>query len=179
MFGLSTTVFFVAIFTTFPVYFFLKCLRMELFRPKDEPIIFDREHRKIYRIFRAIQPEWKAEHHATTNADGSTISRIHTLIFLVRRSLTDPTIVDGSTFGSSMLHGEVTVPAVYEHVRKFMEEGGPHLSLGDTLSVSKRPVTFLECMGRTGPDGETLKQWWQNVRSLPLIGPIFFRSHFL
>ncbi|SEO63429.1 hypothetical protein SAMN05428959_1145 [Duganella sp. CF517] len=193
LFDLSMTVFFVTVFSTFAVYFFLKCIRMELFRPEDEPIIFDRKNRKVYRIFREIEPGWRrllkkwpvkatihdwnlidAEHHATVNADGSTISRIHTLIFLVRKSRTDSTIVDSFTLGNGMLHGEVTVSAVYEHVRKFMEENGPHVPTGDVLSDYKKPATFLECMARTGPYGETLKQWWRNAKYLTILGFIFF-----
>ena len=60
-----------------------------------------------------------------------------------------------------MIHGEVTVPAVYEHVAKFMEENGLHVPLGDALSIHQKPATLLECIARTGPYGDTLKQWWR------------------
>lgn len=115
-----------------------------------------------------------AEHHAALNANTSTISRVHTLVFVVRRSANDSTIVDSFTLGNSLELGEVTVPAVYEHVRKFMEECGPHLPAGEVITRSEKPATFLLCMARSGPYGETLKQWWLHARLLTIIGFIFF-----
>ncbi|HWW72520.1 MAG TPA: DUF6708 domain-containing protein, partial [Duganella sp.] len=187
----------IGVFTPIGIFFFLKFVRLELFRPEEEPIIFDRKNRKVYRIFREVQPGWKgllkkwplrsatydwnlidAEHHAAVNANTATISRIHSLVLIVRQSATDPTVVDAFTLGNSMLMGEVTVSAVYEHVRMFMEDGGPHLPLGEVLSPSEKPATFLKCMARTGPYGDTLKLWWQHARLLTILGfllfPIFF-----
>ena len=34
-------------------------IRLELFQPIDQPTIFDRKHRKVYRIFSESQPGWK------------------------------------------------------------------------------------------------------------------------
>lgn len=34
-------------------------LRIDLFKPTDLPIIFDRRHGKIYRILREEQPGWR------------------------------------------------------------------------------------------------------------------------
>ena len=178
---------------TFSVYFFLRCVRMELFRPYDEPIIFDRKNRRVHRIYRMVEPGWKgllrswplasasydwdqieAEHQAVVNANTSTISRTHALIFNVSKSPTDPTIVDSFTIGTSMELGEVTVPAVYEHIRKFMEDSGPHLPHGESASISEKPTSFLQCMARTGPYGENLKKWWQNARILTILGFLLF-----
>ena len=38
---------------------FLWTVRLELFQPIDQPTIFDRKHRKVYRIFSESQPGWK------------------------------------------------------------------------------------------------------------------------
>jgi hypothetical protein len=37
---------------------FLWSARLELFQPIDQPTIFDRKHRKVYRIFGEAQPGW-------------------------------------------------------------------------------------------------------------------------
>lgn len=192
-FTLVTDIIFISCIVAFSIYFILRCLRFELFRPEDEPIMFDRKNRKIYRIFRRVQPGWRglfktwpiataehewdlvdAEHHAATNANTSTISRVHSLLFVVRRSATDPTIVDSFSLGSSMELGEVTVPAMYEHIRKFMEENGPPLPSGEEVVHSAKPANFIECMRRSGPYGDTLKLWWRHARILTIIGFIFF-----
>jgi hypothetical protein len=192
VFLIITDSIFIASISLVTIYLSLKWLRLELFRPEDEPIIFDRRNRKIYRIFREVQPGWRgllaawplrtteydwdlvdAEHHAAIDANTATISRIHALVFVVRASANDPTTVDGFTIGNSMQMGEVTVPAMYEHIRKFMEEDGSHLPEGETLAQKINSPTLLECLVRTGPYGETLRTWWVHARVLTILGFIF------
>ncbi|USX23985.1 hypothetical protein NHH73_15250 [Oxalobacteraceae bacterium OTU3CINTB1] len=188
---------FIFSFGTFSIYFFLRCIRMELFRPYDEPIIFDRKNRRVYRIYRVVEPGWngllkswplasasydwdriEAEHHAVVTANTSTISRVHALVFNARKSRTDPAVVESFTIGNSMELGEVTVPAMYEHIRRFMEDGGPYLPPGESVSVSQKPATFLECMVRTGPYGDNLKKWWKNARFVTILGFLIFPVSF-
>nr|GEU28666.1 hypothetical protein [Tanacetum cinerariifolium] len=176
----------------FGVYFFLKNLRFEIFRPQDEPVIFDRKNRKVYRIFREVVPGWKgllkkwplrsavyewdlvdAEHHATVIANTSTVSRSHALVIIVRSSRTDPSIQDNFTIGSGQL-GEVTVPAVYEHIRKFMEEDGPHIPPAEIVSPVVHPSTILECLASVGPYGENFKTLWNNHKIWLAIIIIFY-----
>jgi hypothetical protein len=76
------------------IYSFLRATRFEFFRPEDEPVIFDRKRRKVYRIFREEHPgfkglfkcwpmraaeyEWDlidAEHNAILTTTGSTVTR--------------------------------------------------------------------------------------------------------
>ena len=38
---------------------FLLSIRLELFRPIDEPVIFDRENRKVYLIARGVASGWR------------------------------------------------------------------------------------------------------------------------
>ncbi|MEO5934869.1 MAG: DUF6708 domain-containing protein [Duganella sp.] len=187
------TIFLVAITNTIAIYFFLKSIRIELFRPIDEPIIFDRKNRKIYRLSREVKVGWKgllagwpiqvavhdwdlvkAEHHVAINADGSTLNRMHALVFSVKKSPSDNTIIDSFMLGNGTQHGESTVPAVYEHVRKFMEEGGPHLPPSENISLIGTPSSFLQCMAQSGPYGKTLKSWWKNARFLTILGFVFF-----
>ena len=181
------------IFFFFGFYFFTKAVRLELFRPEDEPTVFDRKNRKVYRIYREVYAGWRglvapwpmktaeydwdlidAEHHAAVTTTGSTISRQHGLIFIVRTSATDPTPVDSFAIGNSMLMGEVTVPAVWEHIRRFMEEDGPHLPPGEVLRQAKRPATFWQCMASTGPYGANFRIWWREQTALMILGLILF-----
>jgi hypothetical protein len=192
-FRFATDLIFVIIISVISLYLILKWLRLELFRPEDEPIIFDRKNRKIYRIFREVQPGWKglftawpirqtehdwnlveAEHHAVIDANTATISRHHALVFSVRASQTDSTVVDGFTVGNGLQMGELTVPAMYEHIRQFMEESGTHIPHGETLAQKIKSPTLLECLARTGPYGDTLKTWWEHARVLTIFGFIFF-----
>jgi hypothetical protein len=176
----------------FGVYFFLKNLRFEIFRPQDEPVIFDRKNRKVYRIFREVVPGWKgllkrwplrsaiyewdlvdAEHHATVIANTSTVSRNHALVIIVRNSRTDPSIKDSFTIGSGQL-GEVTVPAVYEHIRKFMEEDGPHMPPTEIISPVVHPSTIWQCLASVGPYGENFKTLWNDHKIWLAIIIIFY-----
>lgn len=177
----------------FGIYVGVKYIRIELFRPEDEPIIFDRKNRKVYRVFRETYSGWRGlflfwplksaeydwdlvdvEHQAVLTTTGSTITRIHALIFLVRQSSSDPTIVASFMVGNSMQMGEVTVPAVWEHIRRFMEEDGPHLEPGEVLQSFDPPNGFWQCMAATGPYGKNFLRWWKDYTLLMVMGVIFF-----
>lgn len=184
---------FILTISSVSAYMILKWLRLDLFRAEDEPIIFDRKHRKIYRIFREVQPGWKglfaawpmkqeqydwdlveAEHHAFVDANTATINRHHALVFSVRAGLNDPTVVQGFTVGNGLQMGEVIVPAMYEHIRQFMEGQGPYIPNGETLAHKIKSPTLLECFARTGPYGTMLKIMWEHARVFTIFGFIFF-----
>ena len=192
-FSLLPVIFCAILFVVFSAHFSIKFTRLELWRPEDEPTIFDRKNRKVYRIYREVYAGWHglvapwpmktaeydwdlidAEHHAAVTTTGSTVSRQHGLIFIVRTSATDSTPIDSFAIGNSMLMGEVTVPAVWEHIRRFMEEGGPHLPPGEVLRQAKRPATFWQCMASTGPYGANFRIWWREQTALMILGLIFF-----
>jgi hypothetical protein len=177
------------IFGSVAIYWAIKAVRLELFRPEDEPTIFDRKNRKVYRIYRETYAGWRgllapwplksaehdwdlidAEHHAAVITTGSTVSRMHGLIFLVRKSATDPTPVDSFAIGNGMQLGEITVPAVWEHIRRFMEEDGPHLPPNEVLQPQRQPTTFWQCMGAPFPSLRQLRSWWPNELPLMLMG---------
>lgn len=75
---------------------------------------------KVYRIDRLVEHGWKgvlrswpiasasydwdlleAEHQVVVNANTSTISRVHLLVFNVRKSRTDDTVMASFTIGNS------------------------------------------------------------------------------
>ena len=167
--------------------------RLELFRPEDEPTLFDRQHRKVYRIFRETQPGWRGlfkpwplraaeynwdlidvEHQAVLTTTGSTVTRYHNLVFLVKRSADDPTIIDSFTVGNPMEYVEATVPAVWEHIRRFMEENGPHLPPGERLAPANPPQTLWQSLAAVGPFGPSYQRWWQNYSAFMVFIHILF-----
>lgn len=177
----------------FGLYMILWTTRLELFRPEDEPTIFDRQHRKVYRIFRETHPGWRglfkpwplraaeydwdlidAEHQAVLNTTGSTVTRYHNLVFLVKRSADDPSIIDSFTIGNPMEYVEVTVPAVWEHIRRFMEANGPHLPPGERLVPATPPQTLWQSLAAVGPFGPSYLRWWQDYSGFMILIHILF-----
>lgn len=144
------------------IYLLIFAIRTEFFGLEDEPLIFDRKHRKVYSIFRESRPglagmfqpwplvateyDWDlidVEHHARLATTGSTVYRNHSLLFWVKRSASDATTVDGFSLGSSLIMGsDEGVNAMWEHIRRFMEEGGSHLPGLEKVSVPEpgRPL---------------------------------------
>jgi hypothetical protein len=156
------------------VWAFFFGLRMDLFHALDLPIIFDRKRRKVYRVLQEIPPgilnvfkpwpprvceyDWDlidAEHQAHVMTTGGTIERQHSLVFLVRKSASDPTLIDFFQIGNAMDSGPNTVPGMWEHIRRFMEDGGPHLPSDD------------EPLSELSPPSS----WWQSLGSVGFIGP--------
>ena len=167
--------------------------RLELFCPIDEPIMFDRKRRKVVRLFRETRPglkglfqawplhaaeyDWDlidAEYHAATATTGATITRYHNLVLLVRKSAQDPTVIDSFNVGSSAELGEQTVPAVWEHIRRYMEEQGPALQAGETVLSTARPGGLGQSIGVVGPFGANYGRWWKEQLPFMLLIHILF-----
>ena len=165
--------------------------RLELFRPFDEPTIFDRKNRKVYRNYREASLHWRgllrrwpcktdsyewdnvhAEHHATVNANSATVSRAHSLVFIVQKSSDDPTVVAQFGIGGIQM-GEVSVPAVWEHIRQFMEESGPHVPAGEPLLQIKPPTSFWQILSDMGPYGKSLGTWWRVQKVMTISAYLF------
>ena len=68
------------------------------------------------------------------------------LYFHVRKSADDPTIIGTFLIGFAEAFTEQSVRAVWEHIRRFMEEGGPHLPLGEKAVVLRPPLTYLQAL---------------------------------
>lgn len=173
---------------------FLWTVRLELFRPIDEPTIFDRKNRKVYRIFCEAQPGWTglfkpwpmraveydwdlidAEHTATLVTTGSTVRREHALVFIVRRSADDPTIIDSFNIGNSLIMvTDDAVDAVWEHIRRFMEENGPHLPPGETVTVAPPTRSLWQKLLDISPFRRTYWEWWREQLPLMLLAHVLF-----
>lgn len=173
---------------------FLWSARLELFRPIDEPTLFDRKHRKVYRIFCEAQPGWTglfkrwpmraveydwnlidAEHTATLVTTGSTVRREHSLVFIVRRSGDDPTIIDSFNIGNSLIMvTDDAVDATWEHIRRFMEEGGPPLPPGETITVTEPKKSLWQKLLNISPLRSTYWSWWREQLPLMLLAHVLF-----
>lgn len=124
------------VFWVFPRWIWLY-IRLELFPVEDEPIIFDRKHRKIYRLIapidgssergwarfrsvplQAVEYDWDyvtAEHRVQLTGTGQSISRIHQLVLVVRDrrkpGANEPygRLLDEFSVGNSASFGEASV----------------------------------------------------------------------
>jgi hypothetical protein len=184
--------------------FLLFSIRFEFFRPEDEPTIFDRKNRKVYLISREVHTgikglfkpwplrfityDWDlidAQHHTETYTTGSTVSRRHALVFLVRKSPTNPTYIDQFTIGSSLILGEGTVAPVWEHIRRFMEENGPHLPPMDVLAEMEKPSGWWQSMKAVFPKSEDSTFWEWLKEELPFallivaLSPLFLPMYLI
>jgi hypothetical protein len=164
------------------LYFLIFFLRHDLFRPADLPIIFDRRNRKVFRILReeqsglrglfkpwplmACEYDWDlvdTEHQADVYTTGGTLHRDHYLMFIVRKSENDPTIIDSFQIGSSLILDDQLVDAMWEHIRRFMEEQGPHLpSIQEPLADLQQPIGWWQSMGAVGFLGPNYSQHWRD-----------------
>jgi hypothetical protein len=166
----------------FTAYMVVMPLRRVWRVPRDLPIIFDRKHRKVYRIVLDAQPgfwglfkpwpilaceyDWDlidAEHNAAAYATSAGGSRLQALVFIVRKSADDPTIIDYFEVGKAIAQGEGMIALMYEHIRRFMEEDGPHVDSRDGLdsrSSNDKPTWWQAC-GRAGPFGSRYGWWWR------------------
>jgi hypothetical protein len=89
--------------------------------PRDLPIVFDRAHRKVYRMAQqrvpglkglikpwpvvALAYDWDlvdAEHNSEFIGSANTARRLHRLLFVVRKSADDPTIIDSFEIGNGL-----------------------------------------------------------------------------
>ncbi|MDP9901885.1 DUF6708 domain-containing protein [Variovorax ginsengisoli] len=150
----------------------------EMFSPSEMPIYFDRLRRKVYYVHQgqrkrfllfgpttveARTADWSlvdCELHAKMGGSTTSFRRTFHLVFLVRASTTDPTIVDSFVLPSVEFPG-----AMWEYIRGYMEAGMPPLKAGE-VSPTKGPK------GIKGFDMvEALKQrrrdYWRDWKEFP------------
>jgi hypothetical protein len=146
----------------------------EMFGPSESPVYFDRARRKVYYVHQgkrkrfilfgrsrieARAVDWSlvdCEHHATLAGSTATVSLVHTLLFLVRRSETDPTIVD-----SFVLPGVEFSSALWEYIRSYMEAGRAPLIAGESPPVQGRTFEMMAALRQRRID------YWRDWREFP------------
>jgi hypothetical protein len=182
----------IAVAIIFPLvsfYIILTAFRGELFTLQSEPILFDRRHRKVWRIFREVQPgmaglfkpwpvriceyDWDlidAEHDARIAPSGGAATRYHALFFLVRKSASDSTIIDVFAIGDryTMVLDE-SVNAVWEHIRRFMQNKGQALPHGEPVTSTQVPRTLWQSLGTVGPFGPGYLTWWRDEPAVMIL----------
>jgi hypothetical protein len=174
--------------------------RMDMFAADVEPTIFDRKHRKVYRLFmpidgsggkgawtgkpihlQAVEYDWDcvtAEHRVELITRGNSVARIHRLV-MVARDYTKPgekygRILEEFEVGNAMALGETTVPMLWEHIRRYMEENGPAVPPGEPLQVFERPRNLWQSMGVVSPFGPRFGWWWRTNRFMTVFALISF-----
>ena len=167
---------------------------LTFFLPADSSVVFDRRNMCVHWItvdrakatrlsalgrmpMRVVSAYWSqidAEHRAVFRANTVSASYDHDLAFVVHRSATDPTVVDEFGLAPTMLLGRETVPALYEHIRRYMEEGGPPLPPGSTEAgpSEPKPKNWWQSMGLVGPFGPKYFQWWRRFPWVTLIAHV-------
>jgi hypothetical protein len=172
--------------------------KLDMFAAESQPTIFDRKHRKVYQLFTPLdgsadrgvnrfkpiqlqgaEYDWDrltAEHRVELVTSGQTVSRIHRLVLVARD---DPQpgekhgrLLEEINVGNSMGLGENSVPMLWEHLRRFMEERGPGVPQGEALQAFARPKNLWQSLGVVGPFGPRFKDWWRNSRFVVIVALI-------
>lgn len=183
---------FLAVLMSCAALIFLYAARLEFFRPIDEPVIFDRKRRKIYRVYRAVQPGLKGlfqrwpivsaehawntvtgEYRVTITPNGKLTNVSHALHFVATARKDGLIHVDDFQVANPMLLGESTVALFWEHIRRFMEEEGPHLPPGESISMAPVPASLWQSMGAVGPFGPNYFTWWRTNTAVTVIFHLF------
>ena len=187
---LSAGMFMLLIALPFTYWITLFPLRHVWRTPRDLPIIFDRANRRVYRMARQVEPglkglvkpwpvqalayEWDlidAEHNSELVGSPNTARRLHRLVFRVRKSADDPTVIDSFEIGNGMAQGEEMIAPMYEHIRRFMQEAGPHLPHPDEPldeRITDKPTWWQAC-GRAGPWGDSYLKWWREDKFMSVL----------
>jgi hypothetical protein len=184
----------VTIFAVIMILFLLiggiRALRIDLTVPKENPIVFNRKTRKVYRYtpdvpgiallandkgnfslwgllkyiamtflpwpgMLLVEYDWdciEAEYYSQTGPSGNVIrTQEHLNLFVRERPGSDKVIGSFPLALSFMVGGEALAKDLWEHVRRFMEEGGPALSPGDKPAPSPpRTAWQAACAGPLG-----------------------------
>ena len=163
------------------IYGFILLVRTDLFRFTNQGIIFDRKHRKVYRQYQhysgslwniltnskiiSCEYEWDlvdAVHYAQCSTNGVNLVTNHHLVFNVRRSATDATVIDQFIIANPIELNEGLVSAMWEHIRRYMEEDGPPLgSPPEAMATPIKQPSWWQCLAQTHTFGPGYLQRWK------------------
>ncbi len=170
-------------------------LRLELYQSADEPIVFDRKNKRLYRkfnetprnFFRFFFTRWPvvvseyrwdlvdAYHQVKVMSGTGLPTNNHRLVFAVKKSKEDSTVIDTFDVGPSLiLNAELTL-CLWEHIRRFMEDNGPHLPpYEDRFGVELSPTSWWQCLGKTTFMGAGYAKRWAKTPGMMAVLHIFF-----
>ena len=130
-------------------------LYFEFFGPSEAPIYFDRVRRKVYYVYRSRQRRWvlfgptriearvvdwdlvDAERQVTTGGSTVSITQHEHLVLLMRRAERDPRIG-----GFYVIGGIEFTDALWEYIRRYMEEGAPPLAADEAPPQARSGKTL-------------------------------------
>jgi len=156
-----------------PFFVFFVGVYFEMFSPSESPIYFDRARRKVYYVHRSARRrfilfgpsavearviDWSlvdAEHHTKMRASTASVSRDHYLVFLMRKSETDPTIVDSYAIAADF------PSALWEYIRRYMERGAAPLIAAEAPPYKGPTFDMIEALK------QRRKNYWQDWKELP------------
>lgn len=146
----------------------IRGFRLDLFAPKQVPIVFNRKTRKVYRFipdvpefsvswsyfastFRPwpmllVEYDWDcldAEYWEQVAMFGTVAKTMHVLQFKVRQTPGSKLLIGGFVLGSPMTNFKESALETWEFIRRFMEEGGPHVVTRSDLAP-EFPTTWFQ-----------------------------------
>ena len=144
------------------IFWAIRAFRIDLLTPTDNPLVFNRKKRKVYRVMPDI-PEWhgvspaallrhwlntfrpwpmqvieydwdclEAEYFSKTSMAGNVARTEHHLWFYVKASPTSDQVLGSFGMVPPLLIREDSAMMFWEHIRRFMQDNGPPLPPGET-----------------------------------------------
>jgi hypothetical protein len=163
---------FVFFVTATPVFFV--GIYFEMFSPSEQPIYFDRARRKVCYVHQgrrkrfilfgpstveARMADWSlvdCELHAKLGGSTTSVRRTCHLLFLVRASETDPTIVDWFVLPQVEFPG-----AMWEYIRGYMEADMPPLIANEAPPIKGKGFDMIEALR------QRYKDYWRDWKEFP------------
>ena len=160
-------------------------VRRAFFSPSDHPTLFNRKTRQVHVI--PLKPlnflkfwekgkpgkmktySWDnvtARTYRRLDVPGGTVARTETAMELLCMTEENPKVVDEMvSLGMTGTWSDNNQVALWEHIRRYMEEGGPPLQPGDQLrkinhdKLPEFPPEVVEAAGGPALTEEELAQW--------------------
>ncbi|XZG71792.1 DUF6708 domain-containing protein [Chitinibacteraceae bacterium HSL-7] len=181
----------IALFFTLVGGFF--AIRIEMFRPANEPLIFDRQRRKVIAVVRDpglgfssfFKPSrWRVNEYdwdlvtaarvTQKEFTGATLRLAHELLLTVQLSHDKRAVIDGLRIGNPMIY--VTSQRVddhWEHLRRYMEDNGPPLPYNSLPSPIPPVKTLWQRLVGLTPFSAEYRQKWRNDAPFTLLCHLF------
>ncbi|MGI9573439.1 DUF6708 domain-containing protein [Alloalcanivorax xenomutans] len=160
-------------------------IRRAFFSPSDHPTLFNRKTRQVYviplkplnflKFWEKGEPgqlksySWDkvaARTYRRLDVPGGTVARTETAMELLCMTDENPKVVDEMvSLGMTGTWSDNNQVALWEHIRRYMEEGGPPLQPGDQLrkvnhdKLPEFPPEVVEAAGGPALTEEELAQW--------------------
>ena len=162
-------------------------IRRGFFSPSDHPVLFNRKTREVhvipiktlnlFRFWEKGEPgelrsyRWDhvtARTYRRLDVPGGTVARTETVMQMLCTTPENPNVVDLMvSLGFTGTWRDNTQVELWEHIRRYMEEGGPPLQPGDTLrkvnhdKLPEFPPDIVEAAGGPALSEAELAKWTQ------------------